>query len=73
MADLRIWGASEDGGVARLIGDVDLGEVDRWCRAHLGSHRANELFREGYQSAVLGLRWHPGSPSASRFAGQRRG
>ena len=35
---------------------VDPGRLVRWCREHLGSPPAGELFRSGYLSAVIGLR-----------------
>lgn len=35
---------------------VDPGSLARWCLEHLGSPPAEELFRSGYLSAVLGLR-----------------
>jgi hypothetical protein len=36
--------------------------VDRWCRAHLGSAAAEELFRCGYLSTVIGIRLASGQP-----------
>jgi hypothetical protein len=35
---------------------VDPDRLDRWCREHLGSPPAQELFRSGHLSAVIGLR-----------------
>jgi hypothetical protein len=35
---------------------VDLGCLARWCMEHLGSPPADEMFRSGYLSAVIGLR-----------------
>jgi hypothetical protein len=35
---------------------VDPGRLARWCRQHLGSPPADEVFRSGYLSAVIGLR-----------------
>jgi hypothetical protein len=35
---------------------VDPGRLAQWCRAHLGSPPAEELFSSGYLSAVIGLR-----------------
>jgi Ser/Thr protein kinase RdoA (MazF antagonist) len=37
-------------------------EVDRWCRAHLGAEVAEELFRCGYLSTVIGVRLTSGEP-----------
>ena len=42
--------------------DVDLADVDRWCRTHLGTNVAEELFRVGHLSAVIGLRLGSGRP-----------
>ena len=36
--------------------DVDPGRLAHWCVEHLGSPRAEEIFRSGYLSAVIGLR-----------------
>ncbi|MBE1579335.1 phosphotransferase [Amycolatopsis roodepoortensis] len=36
--------------------DVDPGHLAQWCRDHLGSPSADELFRSGFLSAVIGLR-----------------
>ncbi len=35
---------------------VDPGRLARWCMDHLGSPPADEIFRSGYLSAVIGLR-----------------
>lgn len=35
--------------------DVDLGDLDRWCRAHLHTGVARVIFKEGYLSTVLGV------------------
>src|SRR5262249_59899836 len=35
---------------------VDPGRLARWCVEHLGSPPADEMFRSGYLSAVIGLR-----------------
>ena len=35
---------------------VDPGRLARWCMEHLGSPPADEMFRSGYLSAVIGLR-----------------
>jgi len=35
---------------------VDPGRLARWCMEHLGSPPADELFRSGFLSAVIGLR-----------------
>jgi hypothetical protein len=35
---------------------VDRGRLARWCVEHLGSPPADEIFRSGYLSAVVGLR-----------------
>ena len=35
---------------------VDPGRLARWCMEHLGSTPAEEIFRSGYLSAVIGLR-----------------
>ena len=35
---------------------VDPGRLDRWCREHLGSAPAVEIFRSGHLSTVVGLR-----------------
>lgn len=36
--------------------DVDSGRLAHWCVEHLGSPPAEEVFRSGYLSAVIGLR-----------------
>jgi Phosphotransferase enzyme family len=36
--------------------DVDPGRLAHWCVEHLGSPPADEIFRSGYLSAVIGLR-----------------
>ncbi len=36
--------------------DVDPGRLARWCVEHLGSPPADEIFRSGYLSAVIGVR-----------------
>jgi len=36
--------------------DVDPGRLAHWCAEHLGSPPADEIFRSGYLSAVIGLR-----------------
>ncbi len=36
--------------------DVDPGRLAHWCVEHLGSAPADEIFRSGYLSAVIGLR-----------------
>jgi len=45
----------------RLV-DVDLGDLDRWCRAHLSAGVDEVLFRDGYLSTVLGVRLSSGQP-----------
>src|SRR5207237_9052644 len=40
--------------------DVDLGDLDRWCRAHLSAGVDEVLFRDGYLSTVLGVRLSSG-------------
>jgi hypothetical protein len=35
---------------------VDPGRLARWCTEHLGSPPADELFRSGFLSVVIGLR-----------------
>jgi hypothetical protein len=35
---------------------VDPARLARWCMEHLGSPPADEIFRSGYLSAVIGLR-----------------
>ena len=35
---------------------VDPGRLAQWCMEHLGSPPADEMFRSGYLSAVMGLR-----------------
>jgi hypothetical protein len=35
---------------------LDLGRLARWCVEHLGSPPADEMFRSGYLSTVIGLR-----------------
>jgi hypothetical protein len=63
--------------------DVDPGRLAHWCAEHLGSPSADEIFRSGYLSAVIGLRLadgravvvkvRPGSPRvAACVAVQRR-
>jgi hypothetical protein len=39
--------------LARVV-DVDLGDLDRWCRANLQTGVARIIFQEGYLSTVLG-------------------
>lgn len=46
----------EDVPVSPRARAVDLGRLARWCREHLGSPPAQELFRSGHLSAVIGLR-----------------
>jgi hypothetical protein len=48
--------ACEDAQVSPRVRVVDPGRLDRWCREHLGSPPAEEFFRSGYLSAVIGLR-----------------
>ncbi len=48
--------ASEDDGVPRRVPQVDSRHLAEWCEQHLGSPPAEELFRDGYLSAVIGLR-----------------
>ena len=36
--------------------DLDPGRLAHWCAQHLGSPPAEEIFRSGYLSAVIGLR-----------------
>jgi hypothetical protein len=55
---------------------VDPGRLARWCAEHLGSPPAEELFRSGYLSAVIGLRLADGCevvvkirPDSPRIAG----
>jgi hypothetical protein len=38
------------------VEQVDVAEVDRWCRTHLGAGVAEELFRAGHLSEVVGVR-----------------
>jgi Phosphotransferase enzyme family len=38
------------------VRDVDPGRLALWCVEHLGSPPADEIFRSGYLSAVIGLR-----------------
>ena len=45
----------------RLV-DVDLGDLDRWCRAHLSAGVDEVLFRDGYLSTVLAVRLSSGQP-----------
>lgn len=63
--------------------DVDPGRLAHWCVEHLGSPPADEIFRSGYLSAVIGLRLadgravvvkvRPGAPRvAACVAVQRR-
>src|SRR5437667_4729031 len=40
--------------------DVDLEDLDRWCRAHLSAGVDEVLFRDGYLSTVLGVRLSSG-------------
>ena len=40
--------------------DVDLGDLDWWCRAHLGGGVDEVLFRDGHLSTVLGVRLSSG-------------
>src|SRR5437879_8322122 len=42
--------------------DVDLGDLDRWCRAHLSAGVDEVPFRDGYLSTVLGVRLSSGQP-----------
>jgi len=35
---------------------VDPARLAQWCEEHLGSPPADEIFRSGYLSAVIGLR-----------------
>ena len=49
----------------RLV-DVDLGDLDLWCRAHLSAGVDEVLFRDGYLSTVLVT---PNSRSERRFDG----
>jgi hypothetical protein len=69
--------------VSARADDVDAGRLARWCAEHLGSAPADEIFRSGYLSAVIGLRLadgravvvkvRPGSPRlAACVAVQRR-
>jgi hypothetical protein len=42
--------------MTRRVPQVDSGQLAEWCRRHLGSPPAEELFRDGYLAAVIGLR-----------------
>src|SRR5215831_17840282 len=48
--------ACEDAQVSPRARAVDPGRLARWCMEHLGSPPADEMFRSGYLSAVIGLR-----------------
>jgi hypothetical protein len=62
--------------------DVDPGRLALWCAEHLGSPPADEIFRSGYLSAVIGLRLaddravvvkvRPGSPRVAACAEVQR-
>lgn len=61
---------------------VDPARLAQWCREHLGSPQAEEIFRSGYLSAVIGLRLadgravvvkvRPGSPRLAACAQVQR-
>jgi Phosphotransferase enzyme family len=62
--------------MSRRARAVDPGRLDRWCVEHLGSPPADELFRSGYLSTVIGLRLADGRevvvkvrPNSPRIAG----
>lgn len=40
--------------------EVDAGDLDRWCASHVGEGVAEELFRAGYLSTVIGIRLRSG-------------
>jgi hypothetical protein len=50
------WGACEDVQMSPRAHAVDPTQLAQWCVKHLGSPPADELFRSGYLSAVIGLR-----------------
>jgi hypothetical protein len=47
---------SEDDQMSSRARDVDPGRLAQWCVERLGSAPAEEIFRSGYLSAVIGLR-----------------
>jgi hypothetical protein len=47
---------SEDDQMSSRARDVDPGRLAQWCLEHLGSAPADEIFRSGHLSAVIGLR-----------------
>jgi hypothetical protein len=73
---VRRWSrAAEDDPVARRAPVVGPARLTRWCTEHLGSAPAEEIFRSGYLSAVIGLRLADGRevvvkvrPSSPRIA-----
>src|SRR5258708_25375158 len=48
--------ACEDAQMSPRAPAVDAARLARWCTEHLGSPPADEIFRSGYLSAVVGLR-----------------
>jgi hypothetical protein len=55
----QLWdiaGACEDAQMSPRAHAVDPGRLAEWCMEHLGSPPAEEIFRSGYLSAVVGLR-----------------
>jgi hypothetical protein len=46
----------EDDPVSPRVPAIDPGRLAQWCAEHLGSPPAEEIFRSGYLSAVVGLR-----------------
>src|SRR6516225_11044336 len=46
----------EDDQMSPRSRDVDRDRLAAWCVEHLGSPPADEMFRSGYLSAVIGLR-----------------
>jgi hypothetical protein len=53
-------GACEDAEMPSRPHAVDSERLARWCVEHLGSGPANEIFRSGHLSAVMGLRLDDG-------------
>src|SRR6266702_7515549 len=48
--------ACEDAQMSPRARAVNPGRLAQWCMQHLGSPPADEIFRSGYLSAVIGLR-----------------
>jgi hypothetical protein len=46
----------EDAAVSPRVPAIDPARLAQWCTEHLGSPPADEIFRSGYLSAVIGLR-----------------